>query len=69
LSIPLPPSPAVVVRPAVYVLDYQRNNVKVIASDAGVTACHNGGTHMSFEDMGVAVGAFGGAGSDRCGDV
>ena len=22
-------------------LDYQRNNVKVIASDAGVTACHN----------------------------
>lgn len=29
-------------------LDYQRNNVKVIASDAGVTACHNGGTHMSF---------------------
>jgi hypothetical protein len=57
-------------RSAVYVLDYQRNNVKVIASDAGVTACHNGGTHMSFEDMGiVAVGAFGGAGSDRCGDV
>lgn len=25
-------------------LDYQRNNVKVIASDAGVSACHNGGT-------------------------
>ena len=36
--------------------DYQRNNVKVIASDAGVTACHNGGTHMSFEDMGIVRG-------------
>ena len=43
-------------RPAVYVPDYQRNNVKVIASDAGVTACHNGGTHMSFEDMGIVRG-------------
>lgn len=37
-------------------LDYQRNNVKVIASDAGITACHNGGTHMSFEDMGIVRG-------------
>ncbi|MFC0225375.1 transketolase family protein [Serratia aquatilis] len=37
-------------------LDYQRNNVKVIASDAGVSACHNGGTHMSFEDMGTVRG-------------
>ncbi|MGP9434824.1 transketolase family protein [Ewingella sp. AOP8-B2-18] len=37
-------------------LDYQKNNVKVIASDAGVTACHNGGTHMSFEDMGIVRG-------------
>ena len=37
-------------------LDYQRANVKVIASDAGVTACHNGGTHMSFEDMGIVRG-------------
>lgn len=37
-------------------LDYQRNNVKVIASDAGVTACHNGGTHMSFEEMGIVRG-------------
>jgi transketolase len=37
-------------------LDYQRNNVKIIASDAGVTACHNGGTHMSFEDMGIVRG-------------
>jgi len=47
-------------------LDYQRNNVKVIASDAGVTACHNGGTHMSFR---ARSGAFSGAGGDRCGDV
>ncbi len=37
-------------------LDYQGNSVKVIASDAGVTACHNGGTHMSFEDMGIVRG-------------
>jgi len=37
-------------------VDYQHNNVKVIASDAGVTACHNGGTHMSFEDMGIVRG-------------
>ncbi|TKI04747.1 transketolase family protein [Martelella alba] len=37
-------------------LDYPHNNVKVIASDAGVTACHNGGTHMSFEDMGIVRG-------------
>ncbi|PVZ85585.1 transketolase [Serratia sp. S1B] len=37
-------------------LDYQRNNVKVIASDAGITAGHNGGTHMSFEDMGIVRG-------------
>ncbi|WP_301098547.1 transketolase family protein [Otariodibacter sp.] len=37
-------------------LDYQKTNVKVIASDAGVTAVHNGGTHMSFEDMGIVRG-------------
>ena len=34
-------------------VDYQQANVKVIASDAGVTAVYNGGTHMSFEDMGI----------------
>lgn len=37
-------------------VDYQKNNVKVIASDAGITAVHNGGTHMSFEDMGIVRG-------------
>lgn len=37
-------------------LDYQQSNVKIIASDAGITACHNGGTHMSFEDMGIVRG-------------
>lgn len=37
-------------------VDYQQNNVKVIASDAGITAAHNGGTHMSFEDMGIIRG-------------
>ena len=38
---------------------YQKNNVKVIASDAGITALHNGGTHMSFEDMGIVRGLAG----------
>ncbi|AHG72339.1 transketolase family protein [Mannheimia bovis] len=37
-------------------IDYQKNNVKVIASDAGITAVYNGGTHMSFEDMGLIRG-------------
>lgn len=37
-------------------VDYQKNNVKIIASDAGITAVHNGGTHMSFEDMGIVRG-------------
>ncbi len=32
---------------------YQENPITVIASDAGIQAVHNGGTHMSFEDMGV----------------
>lgn len=36
--------------------DYQRNNAKVIASDAGVTACYHGGTHMFFEDRGIVRG-------------
>ncbi len=35
---------------------YQKNNIKIIASDAGVTAVYNGGTHMSFEDMGIMRG-------------
>lgn len=37
-------------------IDYQKTNVKVIASDAGITAVYNGGTHMSFEDMGIVRG-------------
>lgn len=32
---------------------YQNNPITVIASDAGIQALHNGGTHMSFEDMGI----------------
>ena len=40
-------------------ISYQNNNVKVIASDAGITALHNGGTHMSFEDMGIVRGLAG----------
>lgn len=30
---------------------YARNNVRIIGSDAGVTAAYNGGTHMPFEDI------------------
>lgn len=37
-------------------LDYQQANVKIIGSDAGITAVHNGGTHMCFEDMGIVRG-------------
>ena len=35
---------------------YQDNPITVIASDAGIQAVHNGGTHMSFEDMGLIRG-------------
>jgi len=31
---------------------YAKLNVKILGSDAGVTAAYNGGTHMPFEDMG-----------------
>ena len=30
---------------------YAKNSVRVIGTDAGVTAAFNGGTHMPFEDM------------------
>ena len=32
---------------------YALTNVKVIGSDPGVTAALNGGTHMTFEDIGI----------------
>lgn len=32
---------------------YAKQNVKIIATDAGIAAEMNGGTHMSFEDIGV----------------
>lgn len=32
---------------------YAKQNIKIIATDAGVAAETNGGTHMSFEDIGV----------------
>lgn len=32
---------------------YARTNIKIIGSDAGVTAEFNGGTHMTFEDLGL----------------
>lgn len=34
-------------------LCYAKQNVKIIATDAGISAETNGGTHMSFEDIGV----------------
>ncbi|MDR2615885.1 MAG: transketolase family protein, partial [Oscillospiraceae bacterium] len=32
---------------------YAKLNVRLVGSDPGITAAHNGGTHMPFEDMGV----------------
>lgn len=32
---------------------YAKTNIKILGSDAGVTAEHNGGTHMTFEDIGL----------------
>lgn len=32
---------------------YAQSNIKILGSDAGVTAEHNGGTHMTFEDIGL----------------
>ncbi|MBB2480693.1 transketolase family protein [Bacillus sp. APMAM] len=34
-------------------LAYAKLNAVLVGSDAGVTAEHNGGTHMTFEDMGL----------------
>lgn len=34
-------------------LAYARLSACLVGSDAGVTAEHNGGTHMTFEDMGI----------------
>ena len=35
---------------------YGRMNVRIIGSDPGVTAAGNGGTHQSFEDLGIMRG-------------
>ncbi|GGB55619.1 transketolase family protein [Fictibacillus barbaricus] len=32
---------------------YAKLNLKILGSDSGVTAEHNGGTHMAFEDLGL----------------
>lgn len=32
-------------------IGYARKSVRVVASDAGIMATHNGGTHMCFEDV------------------
>ncbi len=32
---------------------YAKQNVKIVGTDPGVSAEYNGGTHMSFEDIGV----------------
>ncbi len=36
-------------------LGYNRLSANVIGTDPGVTAAHNGGTHMPFEDMGLMM--------------
>ena len=33
--------------------NYARQNVKLVGTDPGISAAFNGGTHMSFEDMGL----------------
>ena len=35
---------------------YAKLNVRLIGSDPGITASFNGGTHMSFEDIGIMRG-------------
>lgn len=35
---------------------YARLNMRIIGSDPGIAAAYNGGTHMSFEDMGIMRG-------------
>lgn len=32
---------------------YAKSNVRLIGSDPGITTAYNGGTHMSFEDVGI----------------
>lgn len=32
---------------------YAQLNIKILGSDSGITAEHNGGTHMAFEDLGL----------------
>lgn len=32
---------------------YAKNNIRIIGSDAGVSAAYNGGTHMPFEDVAI----------------
>ena len=32
-------------------IGYGRKSIRIIGSDAGIMATHNGGTHMSFEDI------------------
>lgn len=32
---------------------YAGQNVKIIGGDSGITTTYNGGTHMSFEDLGI----------------
>ncbi len=34
-------------------IGYSQLSLKIIGSDAGVSASHNGGTHMPFEDLGL----------------
>lgn len=35
---------------------YEKANIRVIGSDPGITAAYNGGTHQSYEDLGIMRG-------------
>ncbi|AGK98773.1 transketolase family protein [Clostridium pasteurianum] len=35
---------------------YQKANIRIVGSDPGITAAYNGGTHQTFEDLGIMRG-------------
>lgn len=45
-------------RSNISIISYQKNPMTIIASDPGIQAVYNGGTHMSFEDMGLIRGVL-----------
>ncbi|UZW13634.1 transketolase family protein [Clostridium pasteurianum] len=35
---------------------YQKANIRIVGSDPGITAAYNGGTHQTYEDLGIMRG-------------